>query len=218
MKVVMRKFFGKSNLIFVSLATALTSMIALSGSAYADNDIVVDDVTLSIPVSCTLAGVGADSHVTSLQNGIYGEGIGTTTLTATCNDVNGYAIYAIGYSGDTYGSTKMLSNVDSQYDFDTGLYVADNSVSTWSMKLAATGTSYVPTIENDFDNYHVVPSSYTKVASYLSGTDVGDGAIGSKLTTTYDTYISRTQTAGTYTGKVIYTLVHPNTTSAPVIP
>lgn len=215
MKEAVRNIFGKSTLILGGLAVAVPSVAALSTSVYADDDTVVDDVTVNIPVSCTLTGTGMDSHVTSLHNGMYEDDIGTTTLKATCNDVNGYAIYAIGFSGDEYGNTKMLSNVDPQYDYDTGLYVVDNSVSTWSMKLAATGTSYVPTVVPAFQDYHVVPSTYTKVASYLSGTDIGDNAIGSKLTTTYDTYISRTQTAGTYTGKVIYTLVHPNNAAAP---
>ena len=41
---------------------------------------------------------------------------------------------------------------------------------------------------------------------------------GVKLTTTYAAYISKTQAADTYSGQVIYTLVHPSTEPAPFVP
>ena len=41
---------------------------------------------------------------------------------------------------------------------------------------------------------------------------------GVKLTTTYAAYISKTQAADTYSGQVIYTLVHPATADAPFVP
>ncbi|MBO7131971.1 hypothetical protein J6V85_01740, partial [Candidatus Saccharibacteria bacterium] len=62
-----------------------------------------------------------------------------------------------------------------------------------------------------FGSYHVVPSAYTKVASRNGITDMGLNAIGATLTTTYRAYASPEQPAGTYNGKVIYTLVHPAT-------
>ncbi|MBR3246361.1 InlB B-repeat-containing protein, partial [Candidatus Saccharibacteria bacterium] len=51
---------------------------------------------------------------------------------------------------------------------------------------------------------------YTKVAHRDSSTDIGEDAEGATLTTTYASYISKTQAAGAYSGKVIYTLVHPS--------
>ncbi|MBR5046360.1 hypothetical protein IKX73_01880, partial [Candidatus Saccharibacteria bacterium] len=58
------------------------------------------------------------------------------------------------------------------------------------------------------DAYHAVPNDYEKVATFSSATDQ---TLGAKLTTTYAAYISNTQAADTYTGKVKYTLVHPAT-------
>ncbi|MDO5451568.1 MAG: hypothetical protein Q4F56_00570, partial [Candidatus Saccharibacteria bacterium] len=46
-------------------------------------------------------------------------------------------------------------------------------------------------------------------ATRSGSTDVGDIATGASLTTTYAAYISPTQLADTYTGKVKYTMVHP---------
>ena len=218
MKEAVRNIFGKSTLILGGLAVAVPCAATLSTSVYADNDTVVDDVTITIPVSCSMAGVGMDSHVaTNLHNDMYEPDIGTSTFTVTCNDNSGFSIYAVGFSNDTYGNTKMISTSDSTNYYDTGVHTSSSStsVSTWSMKLAATGTSYIPTITDGYGAYHAVPSTYTKVVTYLSNTDAGDNASGSKFTTTYDTYISRTQTAGTYTGQVKYTLVHPNNAAAP---
>ena len=60
-----------------------------------------------------------------------------------------------------------------------------------------------------FSEYHVVPNEYVKVAHKNSMTDMAATTGGVKLTTTYAAYISKIQPADTYTGQVIYTLVHP---------
>ena len=71
-----------------------------------------------------------------------------------------------------------------------------------------------PTILNSFDNYHVVPSSYTQIAKQETSTSTPSSA-GASVQTKYKVNISSSQTAGTYTGKVKYTMVHPNTAPAP---
>ena len=90
------------------------------------------------------------------------------------------------------------------------------------MKLAITGDSgdtttnpitidSAPNTEGgadaSFNQYHIVPSAYTKVAHKNSATNMDATAGGVTLTTTYAAYISPTQTAGAYSGKVIYMLV-----------
>lgn len=83
------------------------------------------------------------------------------------------------------------------------------------MKLSAVTGAYAPTVmdgtngSEDFTDYHVVPDTYTKVATYGNTTDA-DGGTGSSLETTYAVYASLSQPADTYTGKVKYTLVHPS--------
>ena len=67
-----------------------------------------------------------------------------------------------------------------------------------------------------FTQYHVVPNEYTKVAHKNSMTDMTETTGGVKFTTTYAAYISKTQAADTYSGQVIYTLVHPASAAAPL--
>ncbi len=206
-------------IIFPCVVTSLTVIAGfiLSSSATSADDSIIDQINITVPVSCTMTGTGMNSHTATLQNNSYTPDIGTTTLHAFCNDTNGFAIYAAGYTGDQIGgtnSTKLVGSPSTIGNIDTGTATSGNT-SNWAMKLAiyqdsgdTSGTNAVA-IDNGFDNYHTVPSSYTKVAHKDVSTDMTASTGGVKLTTTYAAFISPTQPAGTYTGKVIYTLVHP---------
>ena len=199
--------------------TIFSGLILTSSSTSAtDTNTSTDDVAITIPVACTLNASGNTSHNTTIVNGTYENEIGTTTLNVTCNDGQGFAIYAVGYTGNEIGatnSTKLVgTSVSSNATIDTGTATTAGNpdVSNWAMKLNTTTSptpTYPVTIDNSFNAYHIVPASYTKVAHRDSGTDVGTNAVGSTLTTTYAAYISKTQAADTYSGQVKYTLVHP---------
>ena len=201
------------------LSTAtITSTILLSNSVSAtgSNTDVVDQINITVPISCTLEGTGMNSHNAEILNGQYNSSIGETTLKAYCNDNEGFAIYAIGYTDDIYGKNVLTSSsLGSSYDINTGTSTSDNN-SNWAMKLS-TITSPEPTypilIENSYDAFHNVPTNYELVAKRSSGTDIGQSAEGTTLKTTYQAYISQTQPAATYAGQVKYTLVHPLLTS-----
>ena len=241
----MNKVMHKSLLVTIP---TLVGLLAVS-SVFADNTDVVDEVTITVPVSCTMSGVGMTSHTATIPNGIYSgtytdpdtstsyaNGIGTTTLKAFCNDQNGFSIYAIGYT-DTDGKNVLTSStLGSTYDIVTGTNtgpVGNTDTSNWSMKLA-TITSPAPTYpiiiagstadtdkeqgDPDYTSFQEVPDDYTKVAYRKASTDVGQDSIGAELATTYAVYISKTQPAGTYTGQVKYTLVHPHNGAAPEKP
>ena len=208
--------------------TALSGVLLMSNSVNADNDSVVDEINITVPVSCTLSGSGMTSHTASIPNGTYTPDIGTTTLTAFCNDNEGFAIYAAGYTGNEVGGTnsnKLVGTTASgNATIESGIATTAGNpdVSNWAMKLTALSNptpTYPITITSDtsgsFSSYHAVPSEYTKVATRTSGTDIGQSAEGSTLTTTYAAYISKTQPADTYSGQVIYTLVHPSSHLAP---
>ena len=187
------------------------------------DDSVVDDISITVPMSCTLSGTGMNSHNATVNSGTYQADIGTTTLKAICNDNGGFSIYAIGYTGENYGTTTLIG-VNTNQTIATGTATSGNT-SNWAMKLNTTTSptpTYPITIQSDtngsFNNYHIIPATYTKVAERQSGTDVGPSAIGSELTTTYATYISSTQMADTYNGKVKYTLVHPYDDGVPQQP
>ena len=204
------------------LTTIFTGAVASSMRVEAeDNDTTVTTASVTVAASCSMTATVESEHSANIPNGIYSgtelypNGIGKTKIATFCNDNSGYAIYAIGFTGDSYDSedhTKLIGATNGQ-KITTGTATSGND-SKWAMKLIKETDdtkSYNPTaltIENGYDDYNVIPNTYTKVANYTSTTDQ---TLGSVLSTTYAAYISPTQVADTYTGKVKYTLVHPHT-------
>ena len=222
------------------------SGIVLSSSIVSadDNTSVVDEINITVPVSCTISGTGMNTHNVNINNGLYEDDIGTTTLHAFCNDNEGFAIYAAGYTGNEVGgenSNKLVgTNASNNATIESGTATTAGNpdISNWAMKLQITQDSGDTTGTNaftidsapnvslpsqaeqsatstPFSQYHVVPNEYTKVAHKNSNTDMAESTGGVKLTTTYAAYISKTQPADTYSGQVIYTLVHPSSAAAP---
>ena len=202
------KYLTRTTLSLVAL-TLFSGSIVMSSSTSAED--VVDEINITIPVSCSLSGTGMSSHTANIVNGTYQADIGTTTLKAFCNDTNGFAIYANGYTGNTLGNNKLIgSSTSSEIVTGTATTAGSPDVSNWAMKLETNSSAtYTLTLDNGFGSYSNVPSSYTKVAHRDSGTDLGTSAEGATLTSTYAAYISKTQPSDTYEGKVKYALVHP---------
>ena len=194
-------------------ATLISTAVLSSVRVNADTD-TVDEVSITVPSACTMSGniATGNEHTASINPNTYQNNIGKTTITSYCNDASGYAIYAIGYTGDQYTGddhTKLIGTNTNQ-KIATG--TAKTGTSQWAMRITPVTGTYAPTIENSYDseNYHIVPDTYEKVATYSNSTDA-TGGTGSSIETTYAAYISGTQAADTYTGKVKYTLVHPST-------
>ena len=203
--------------LFLCSTLALTTITSISAYALSSlivfADDVIDNVAVTVQVACTMSGTGMSSHSAEVVNGTYRADIGTTTLKAFCNDPNGFSIYAIGFTGDEYtgaNHTKLVgTSASGNATIATGT-TTSGSTSNWAMKLATNSSATYPiTLTNGYGSYSNVPDTYTKVAQRTSGTDVGTGATGSELTTTYAAFISSTQQPDTYVGKVKYTLVHP---------
>lgn len=222
------------------ITSTITGLLVFS-NVFADNTNVMDQINITVPISCTMSGTGMNTHNAEILNGDYASNIGETIIKAFCNDNNGFAIYAIGYTDDIYGKNVLTdSTLDSTYDIITGTAMAPvggNDVSNWAMKLS-TLSSPAPTYpliiagstddidkeqgDLDYSMFQEVPNNYTKVAYRKFATDINpsgqDTAEGSTLKTTYQAYISRAQPAGTYVGQVKYTLVHPHNGATPEIP
>ena len=178
----------------LSLVTILSGVALSSSNSFAASASTAT-AAVKIPAACTFSGGG--TYTATIPNGTSAE-IAGSTLTVTCNDAGGFAIYAIGNSGDEYGNNNMIGN---STNIATGTSGTD---SYWAMKITPT-IGNTPTIENSFNSFHTVPSTQTKVASYVGST--GSGSLS--VNATYKANISNTQLAGTYIGKVKYTLVHP---------
>ena len=237
---------NKKTIIFglASVGIATSSMVGMT--AFADTTDVVDQINITVPVSCTMSGTGMNTHNAEISNGTYQADIGSTTLHAFCNDNEGFAIYAAGYTDNEIGganSNKLVGTTASgNATIVSGIATSAGSsdISNWAMKLAITQDSGDTTGTNaftidsapnvdlpseaeqsaasaSFSQYHVVPNEYVKVAHKDSATDMTTTTGGVKLTTTYAAYISKTQPADTYSGQVIYTLVHPSSAKPSII-
>ena len=246
MKTIQSNIMNSINLIPLGLVSLslLSGIILASSTVSADDPSVVDQINITVPVSCTMTGTGMNTHNAEIANGTYTPNIGTTTLHAFCNDNEGFAIYAAGYTGNEIGgesSNKLVgTTASSNATIVSGIATTAGNpdISNWAMKLAISQDSGDTTSTNaftidsapnvdlpsqaeqsatqaSFSQYHVVPNEYVKVAHKNSMTDMTATTGGVKLTTTYATYISKTQPADTYTGQVIYTLVHPSSHAAP---
>ena len=164
---------------------------------YADG--VVDVVEIDVPVSCTVSSGGGSYTETLTPNAT--TTIQANEITTSCNDNNGYAIYAVGYSGDSYdiNNTDLINSDNNNYNIKTD--GSGTFGSSWKMKLTAVTDV---NIENNYTDFYNVPVDYEKVAYYASLTST------STFTPIYQINVSGTQPAGTYIGQVKYTLVHPN--------
>ena len=194
---------------FLLLATLFSGIILSSTTAKAD-DSTADSVSISINTACTITTGGGEYSETidpNTSKTIVGNGINVS-----CNDSGGYALYAIGFSGDSYdapNNNRMLGP-NSQY-----IPTANSgSDSYWAMKAAGSSTtSNVPTIDNSYSDFQIIPATYTKISHYSS---VTVGTTDNSVTTpTYKVNVSAAQPVGTYVGKVKYTIVHPSTAPAP---
>ncbi|MBQ8156688.1 hypothetical protein IJ101_02805, partial [Candidatus Saccharibacteria bacterium] len=163
----------------------------------------------------------SSAHTATIAPGGYNKEIGLTNVDITCNDNGGYAIYAIGFGDDTLGNNVLHSTTTGTTDINTGNDFASatssysSNTSQWAMQVNNVSGSSIPTIVNNFDSLSLVPTTYTKVAEYAPTTTFSST---SAITTKYGAYIAIGHPAGTYTGKVKYTLVHPSEAPAPVVP
>ena len=229
-------YYAFRNISLASLLLLIVSafILSISHSSATDSNSGADNITLRLSTSCTISSSVISEHSIDLNGGQYGANIGNTKVNAYCNDNNGYSIYAIGSSGNVDGNTDLISDINNSYNIHTGIYDENSSssltASSWSMKLiAGTGTGIdsttgdtvnvtPPTIRNNYDNYNIVPNIYTLVASRASGTNMTTDTTtsGSYFNTTYSIYASSVQPAGTYTGRVKYLMVHPQSNSTTI--
>ena len=211
---------GSSITFGVLMGLTIVSGIVLSSStASADDPESTNgsaNASVTVSAACTLSSTSTGSYTAEINNGSSSE-INASTISAVCNDPNGYSLYAIGNSNDslTNNNDKLISSISNDYNIPTGTSTSGGT-SNWAMKVNPT-TGNNPTITNSFNNYHNVPTTYTQVATYNSATTTSSST-GASVDTKYQVYISGSQPAGTYTGKVKYTLVHPNNGAAPMGP
>ena len=196
---------------FLLLTILFSGFLLSSSSIHADNSTSkTSNVAVVVNTACTIT-TGGGIHSKTIDPGT-SDTIEGNPINVSCNDTGGYALYAVGFSGDSYdtpNNTKMLSSLGSN-DIPTA---TSGAGSYWAMKATPSGTD-VPTIDNSYNNFQVIPATYTEISHYPNIT-VGATNNNSVTTPTYKINIMSNQPAATYVGKVKYTLVHPTTAPEP---
>ena len=205
-----RKLIRLQDIVIAGIAVSSSLLFFCASGVSASS--VIDEFSVEVPESCSLSSTVDTEHNTNIKVGQYRDDIGETSFNVFCNDSEGFSVYAIGYSENKHGNTKMVpTNNLAENAIATGL-ATSGETSNWAMKLTAVSDNF--SITNDFESYHLVPNNFVKVATYPSNTE---SAAGVQIKSTYATYISSTQPADTYTGKVKYTVVHPSDAEEPVL-
>ena len=178
---------------FVAIVAVI--LINSISSAYAHEN----TLNINIASACTLS-TGGGNYSVSMVDG--STEINANSITTSCNDASGYAIYAVGYSGDsdTGNNTDLINTANSTYNIKTD--GSSGTGSNWKLKFTVVSDA---TIAGSYNTYQNIPSTYTKVASFSANTASGI------ITPHYQINLTGIQQPGTYTGQVKYVLVHPST-------
>ena len=176
-------------------AVALAAMPVLG--AFAD---VTDTVVVTINGSCSVGGTtsttGAGKDFTeTMTNGSLKSWDATAAaggkIVVSCNAANGWNVKAVGASTGSDNTVMVPTSTGTAIATGTA---TSGDTSNWAFKVA--GTNAVAA----YTSYSAVPASATKVAGNSTSTSE------ETLYTGYQVWISAAQPAGTYTGKVTYTV------------
>ena len=192
---------------YVLIATTIISGFALSHPAPMVSADVSDTATARVTVSsaCSLTTSGGGVYTTTATNGNATD-VYANDIHVSCNDTSGFDIYTIGFSNNTDGDNKLLySGANPSYDITSPS--ANSYGSYWKMTI---GYAENLTINNTFASATAIPTSYTQLATQSSQV-----VQQTSFEPVYIITIGNTQPAGTYVGKVKYTIVHPQNTTAP---
>ncbi len=199
----------------VALALALFGVVFMSGKAFAEVSHGVD-VALTVPMMCSLTITNDDLSINIVPGRNYT--IGTSNLKALCNDASGFAIYTVGYTGETYGDNNLRITESGRSEYIPSSTTAD---SKWNMTVAnntSVSGNYTATISDgtngteNFTTSHIVPTTYKMIASRTASTDQ---TVGANINTTFAVNVSYAQRPGTYQGIVKFVLVHPVSATPP---
>ena len=151
---------------------------------------------------------------TESMNRVNPPSAGDNLVHVSCNNISGFSIKAIGYSPDATHTTGYDGNTD-MYSSTTSAVIStgtatSGATSAWAMKITSATNDVVTTTSgvtypNGYQNtYGVVPSSATTVLHFAGSTSA---VVTGSFRPDYQYYISQSQPAGTYTGKVKYTII-----------
>ncbi|MBQ6375708.1 hypothetical protein IJJ37_02155, partial [Candidatus Saccharibacteria bacterium] len=172
MKVIHHKLTHKLNQskIFLPLTsfTFLTLISALLlSSTFTSASSEVISTSIKVLEACSITSPTSNNTPYEIIGGTYESNIKETTINISCNDPNGYSLYAMGVdSTGTISNTNLTGTVSGE-TIPTGTSTS-TTVSNWAFKLSGVSGTYQPNILSDtngsFADYHIIPDTNTKVA------------------------------------------------------
>ena len=188
---------------------------------FAATSSVTDVFTVTLDEGCTLLSSTTDvenaattttnTYTATMSNGQLKSDIGDTgsatagsnVLSINCNTTdaskNTWQLTAVGAGAGATVDVMKPATTAASNAIATGT-ATEGSTSNWAVKVTGTGVD----IQNGFSSFRAVPTTATEVAA-------GSGTKTGAFKMVYQVYISPTQAADTYTGKVTYTLTNPYT-------
>lgn len=164
--------------------------------AFAATNSLEETVTVTVDESCTISQSEGQSSSTAPGDPIT---ITSPGIEVSCNDNGGWKLQAVG-SSDVSKKTVMKADDESKPDIATGTTFS-GAASAWGFQI--TTTEGVTAAETYGTAWNQIPDEATTIATSDKPTSKA------KVTPKYQIYIAPTQSAGTYTGKVTYTVLHP---------
>ena len=171
-------------------ASAVLAAMPVVGVFAVDTTTVTDNISISVPKTCTL-GVAEGKTVTGeISNGNTNLTLGGSELSITCNDGTGWNLTAEG-AGSGSDKTQLING---EFNIPTVVSEPATTSSSWAFKLNGTG------VQETYQDWAAVPASAQVVAKDTKAVDKN------KVTVTYGVGIDADQEAGTYTGAVKFVL------------
>ena len=174
-------------------ASVALAAVPVVGVFAADTTTVTDEVQVTISDSCTLGITEGAKPTKTLANGTADKTLAGAQFSITCNNGKGWTLKA---QGDGTGDDKTTMVDAANHTIPTGTSL-DGSASNWAFKAAGTG------VLGGYTDFAQVPTEATAIAESATPTSA------QSVNITYGVSVDATQAAGTYTGKVTYTLVNP---------
>ncbi len=176
-------------------AVSALVLVPTAGVFAATGTTVTDTVSVTINSSCLMTVTSlTNTYSQTMTNSQLKSDIGSTSMSISCNDAGGWKVTAIG-SGTASGNVSKMDATGSGTDIVTGT-ATSGATSNWAFKVTGTKAS-------GYTTFKAVPTTAATVATNSST------SAGETITAVYQVWISATQQADTYTGKVTYTLSNP---------
>ena len=118
---------------FVSLgvlgASTITAGLILAGNgiASAESTSVVTAIKVLESCSMSLDDNNSTAHTATMVGGTVNTSIGLTAVDITCNDTNGYSVYAMGVAADGVTSNTNLVGATHNQTIPTGTNMSSNT-------------------------------------------------------------------------------------------